>query len=177
MEDKFRVYLKPITNDDADDVVRWRNRESVKKYFIYQGTFTREGQLKWIENEVNTGNVIQFMIIEKNTDRSVGSVFIRDVNKEHRKGEFGIFIGEDDVHGIGYGSEAAQLILDYAFNEANLHRIYLRALADNERAIASYKKAGFQLEGILKDDVYVRGEFHDVAWMSIINPNELGDNK
>lgn len=164
------IYLRPITVDDTDDVIRWRNSDSVKKFFIYQGDFTREGQLRWLEEKVNTGNVIQFMIIEKESDKAVGSVYLRDVDLDHRKAEYGIFIGEEESRGKGYGTQAARLMLEYAFGEARLHRIYLRAFADNERAIASYKKVGFSVEGILKDDVCVRGEYRDIVWMAAINP-------
>lgn len=169
MEER-NIYLRPITTDDTDDVIRWRNSDNVKKYFIYQGDFTREGHLRWLEEKVNTGDVIQFMIIEKESDRAVGSVYLRDVDRDNGKAEYGIFIGEDDSRGKGYGTQAARLMLAYAFGEAGLHRIYLRAFADNERAIASYKKVGFSVEGILRDDVCIRGEYRDIAWMAAINP-------
>lgn len=171
----YRVYLKPISEDDADLIVAWRNSESVKKYFIYQGEFTHEGQLSWIRNRVNTGKVIQFIIIEKTTDKPIGSVFIRDIDPNHNKGEYGIFIGEDEYRGCGYGSEAAELIIDHAFNTAGLHRLYLRVLADNKRAVASYKKVGFVQEGLLKDDVCINGEYRDIIWMAMINPNDNGE--
>ena len=166
------IYLRPITIKDTDNIVRWRNSESVKQFFIYQGEFTREGHIKWMDTKVKTGNVIQFMIIEKSTHRSVGSVYLRDIDRAYKKAEFGIFIGEDDARGKGYGSSAAKLMLEYAFSEEKLHRIYLRAFADNERAIASYKKVGFELEGMLVDDVYVRGQYRTIAWMAAINPND-----
>lgn len=174
---KYDIYLQPITIDDTDNIVRWRNKESVRQYFIYQEEFTREGHLKWMETKVQTGEVAQFMIVEKATDRAVGSVFLRDIDRAHRKAEYGIFIGEDDARGKGYGSMAAELMLDYAFHELKLHRVYLRAFADNERAIASYQKAGFQIEGLLVDDVYVRDTFRNIVWMAAINPDDTYEKR
>lgn len=165
----FDVYLRPITVDDTDDIIRWRNSEGVRKYFIYQGEFTRESQLEWIETKIKTGEVIQFMIVEKRTDRAIGSVYLRDVDHDDHKAEYGIFIGGESEKGKGYGTQAAKLMIAYAFEELLLHKLYLRVLADNERAIACYKKAGFHLEGISKSDVYVRGAYRDVAWMAVIN--------
>ncbi len=172
MNEEYDVYLRSITLEDTDRVVSWRNNENVKKYFIYQGEFTREEHLKWLQDKVNVGQVVQFIIIEKRNERPIGSVYLRDVDREYQKAEYGIFIGEDDARGRGYGTQAAKLMLKYAFEEEKLHRIYLRAFADNERAIASYKKVGFFLEGILRDDVYVRGQYRDIAWMAAINPND-----
>lgn len=170
MEKQSEIYLRPMTVDDTDDIVKWRNSESVKQFFIYQGEFTRESHLNWIETRVNTGEVIQFMIVLKKNDKAIGSVFLRDVDMQNKKAEYGIFIGDESVRGKGYGSVAARLILKHAFYEAGLHRVYLRVLADNERAIKSYEKVGFKKEGYLTDDVFVRGSYRDVVWMAIVNP-------
>lgn len=170
--DECGIYIRPITLDDSDDIVRWRNSEGVKKYFIYQDDFTREEHIKWYNTKIQTGEAIQFIIVEKSTEKSIGSVYLRDIDLIHKKAEYGIFIGEKAAKGKGYGTQAAKLILEYAFQNVKLHRVYLRVYADNERAIASYKNAGFSLEGILKDDVFVRGEYRDIAWMAITNEEE-----
>ena len=56
-------------------------------------------------------------------------------NQEHKKAEYGIFIGEDTAVGKGFGSEAARLAVDYGFEELGLHKIFVRAFADNAGAI------------------------------------------
>ena len=53
-----KVYLRPMTIEDTDKIVRWRNNPRVRKNFIYQKPFTRQGHLTWIEEKVNTGEVI-----------------------------------------------------------------------------------------------------------------------
>lgn len=173
MEQKGEIYLRPIEVDDTDDIVKWRNSESVKQFFIYQGEFTREGHLNWLETKVKTGEVIQFMIVLKESNKAIGSVFLRDVDMQNKKAEYGVFIGDESARGKGYGSDAARLILRHAFQEAGLHRVYLRAFADNERAIASYEKVGFKKEGLLIDDVFVRGSYRNIVWMAITNPEDV----
>lgn len=163
------IVLRPLTVEDTDLIVKWRNDENVKKYFIYQGEFTKEGHLHWVDTKIKSGEVVQFIIVENETNSPIGSVYIRDIDYSNKKAEYGIFIGEENAKGKGYGTQAAKLMIAYAFDELKLHRLYLRVYADNERAIASYKKAGFSLEGILKDDVYVRDEYRDIAWMAITN--------
>lgn len=166
------IYLRPITMKDTDLILKWRNDEDVKKYFIYQQDFTEEGHLRWMNTKVKNGSVIQFIIMEVGINNPVGSVYLQDVDYEYKKAEYGIFIGENSARGKGYGTQAAKLMLEYAFRKAKLHRVYLRAFADNIRAITSYEKAGFVLEGILRDDVYVRNEYRDIVWMAAINPEE-----
>ena len=61
-------------------------------------------------------------------------------------------------------------MLRYCFREAGLHRVYLRALADNAQAISSYEKAGFVREGYLRDDVRIEGEYRDIVGMAALGP-------
>ena len=98
-----KVYLRLMTQEDTDLIVSWRNEDFVRKNFIYQKPFTREGHLNWIRTMVDTGKVIQFIICTKE-DEPVGSVYLRDIDRTHRKAEYGIFIGEKDALSRGYGT-------------------------------------------------------------------------
>lgn len=163
------IYLRPMTREDTDLIVKWRNKDFVRKNFIYQKPFTREGHLHWIETMVETGRVVQFLICTKD-DVPVGSVYLRDIDEVHHKAEYGIFIGEEDALSKGYGTEAARLMTEYAFQELKLHKLMLRVLAGNERAKRSYEKAGFVQEAYLKDDVCLEDGYRDVILMAILNP-------
>lgn len=169
INEQVGIYLREMTYDDTDDIVRWRNSEGVRKNFIYQGLFTKESHENWIKTMVETGRVVQMMICETATKRAVGSVYIRDIDKTHNKGEYGIFIGEEGARGKGYGTAAAKLMIGYCFEELGLHRLFLRVYADNIQAIRSYEKGGFKKEAYLRDDVFVDGRYRDIVLMGIIN--------
>lgn len=137
------VYLRPMEEADADSIVTWRNKEWVRRNFIYQKPFTREGQLNWLHTQVEPGHVAQFIICEKNAGRPVGSVYFRDIDRIKKCAEYGIFIGEEDAVGKGYGTQAARLALHTAFVELGLESVFLRVFEDNIGARKSYEKAGF----------------------------------
>ena len=164
------IYLRLMTREDTDLIVAWRNSDDVRKNFIYQEPFTRQGHEDWIRNMVEKGKVVQDIICDLASDRPLGSVYIRDIDRQHNKAEYGIFIGEAHARGRGIGTAAAKLMLRYCFAEEKLHRIYLRALAGNERAIRSYEKAGFRKEACLKDDVRIDGKYCDIIWRAAISP-------
>lgn len=168
-DEQAGIYLRRMTYEDTKKIVEWRNSDSVRKRFIYQGLFTKESHENWIKTMVETGKVVQMIICEIGTDKPVGSVYVRDIDKTHHKAEYGIFIGEKDARGKGYGTAAAKLMVRYCFEELALHRLFLRVYAENERAIRSYEKAGFVKEALLRDDVYIDGEYKDIVLMGILN--------
>lgn len=182
MQEKYRdevagIYLRLMTYDDTDLIVKWRNSDAVRKNFIYQALFTRESHENWIRTKVETGDVVQTIICDIATDTPLGSVYIRDIDRQHNKAEYGIFIGEASARGRGIGTAAARLMLRYCFEEEGLHRVYLRALSGNEQAIRSYEKAGFVKEGFLKEDVCIDGQYRDVVWMAAVAQEEAASMK
>ena len=164
----MNVSIRPITEADTPKIVKWRNTPSVVEHFIYRTPLTEEAHLNWFHNRVQTGDVAQFMITDTETGEEVGSVYLRDIDRDNRKCEYGIFIGEDSCRGKGIGSRAAQLALEYAFEELGMNRVFLRGFADNEIAINSYKNAGFQVEGTFRDDVMIDGVGYDMVFMAIL---------
>lgn len=168
-----KIYLRLMTEEDTDMIIAWRNSDAVRKNFIYQELFTREGHLNWIRTMVDTGRVVQKIICMVDSDKPVGSVYIRDIDLQHRKAEYGIFIGEESARGKGIGTQAASMMLQYCFEELKLHRVFLRAFADNMQAIRSYEKAGFVREAYLHDDVCIDGKFRDIVLMAKLNPEEV----
>ena len=165
------IYLRPMTYEDTDRIVAWRNSDGVRRNFIYQKPFTREGHETWIRSMIETGKAVQMIICDTAGDEPLGSVYIRDIDRQHNKAEYGIFIGEESARGRGIGTAAARLMLQYCFREEKLHRVYLRAFSANLPAIRSYEKAGFVREGLLCQDVCIDGVYHDIVWMAALNPD------
>lgn len=157
--------LRPIQDSDTDNIVLWRNKEEVRSQFIFRDTLTPEMHRNWLRDKVYTGLVIQYII--EWDGRSIGSVYLRDIDLKNESGEFGIFIGETGERGKGIGSLTAKAFTEYCF-ELGFHRIFLRVLDTNAIAKGSYVKAGFILEGTARDMVYIGGVRYDVTFMSIL---------
>ena len=161
-----KLSLRPITDADTADIVRWRNDPEVWKFFLFRDPFTPEMHRDWLRNKVETGKVIQYIIVEHESGQSVGSVYFRDVDEKNESAEYGIFIGEPWARNRGLGTETARLFTAFGLDVLRLHRISLKVLGDNAVARHSYEKAGFQIEGVFRDYVKLDGVFTDVVFMA-----------
>ena len=88
------IYLKDISIDDSEMIIKWRNDISVKKYFIYQDDISIEDQTRWIKEMVNTGKVIQSIIYLKENDEPVFSDAMDD-RLEFATIEYEVYIPTD----------------------------------------------------------------------------------
>ena len=100
--------------------------------------------------------------------RLIGNCTFFDLEPEARSAEVGIMIGDKSVWNQGLGTEAMGLLLRIAFETMNLNRVFLRVYAYNQRAVRAYEKAGFILEGTMRQAVYKHGKFGDVNFMSVL---------
>ena len=106
-------------------------------------------------------------------DLSIGTVFLRDVDRVNGSGVVGIFLGDRRYLGQGYGTDALNALVDFGFGELRLERIELEVFDFNLRAIRSYAKAGFKTDAILRHARFHRGAHHDVHIMSILRDDWL----
>ena len=160
----YEVTIRPITYDDTENIVKWRNSESVNSRFIDRRLFTKESHEAWLKKYVETGKVAQFIILLDG--EAVGSVYLRDIDPDKKEAEYGIFIGEESARGKGVGTKSAKLILKYAFEELNLEEICLRVFKDNPGAVRSYEKAGFKKIDRV-DTLNIDGETLEVIFMEL----------
>ncbi len=98
----------------------------------------------------------------------IGQCGLFNPERVARTMELGITVGDKDYWGRGYGREAVQLVVDYAFTYCNVRKVHLGVLSNNPRAIAAYTKAGFVEEGRQREQAWSAGEYVDLILMGII---------
>ncbi len=161
-----KVYLRPIIKKDIIYLNKWKNDEETYMYLGggYMPT-SIDQQEKWLDEMIDTtGNNKRFLICD-NKDTPVGMVGLYNINHIHRTCEIGIYIGNKDSKGKGYGSEACQLIEKFAKEYLNLRKIKLSVVSDNKVAIYMWKSLGYQKVGEYIDDRFIKGEYKSVTLM------------
>ncbi len=121
-----------------------------------------------IEKEQSEGQAIAFAIRTLDADRLIGFVALDGLNWAHGDSFIGIGIGDRAYWGKGYGTDAMRVLLRYAFTELNLHRLSLNVFSYNQRAIRSYEKAGFVVEGRQRQALRRDGQYHDLIFMGVL---------
>lgn len=162
-----KVYLAPYNKEDAEIYANWLNDFKITDYLGNSNKIvTLESEEKYLEEQIEAEAT--FAIVELKEDKLIGSISLNNINHFKRKATLGIFIGDTDFRGIGYGTEAIQLILDYGFNYLNLNNINLDVIEFNERAINCYKKCGFTEMGRRRKCEFINGKYYDTIQMDIL---------
>ncbi|MGH2444506.1 MAG: GNAT family N-acetyltransferase [Candidatus Limnocylindria bacterium] len=168
-----RVFLRPMERSDAELYRRWRAHARV-------ATAASLGRpLSLAEVEVRIGRSAEhedgyaFLICLLDDERPIGEASLFALDVAHGNAELGIFIGEPDEWGKGYGTDAVNALVDFGFGELRLERIWLNVWTENERARRSYEKAGFVHEGTLRHDRFEGGRFTDGHIMSLLRDEWL----
>jgi RimJ/RimL family protein N-acetyltransferase len=166
-----RVKLGPIKREYIDSFLRWFNDPEITQYLMAYLPMTRMAEEAWMENLKDRDDTIRFSIVipqEDGSEKLIGNCGIHNINWKNRVAEVGIVIGEKEYQNKGFGTEAMELLLEYAFNTVNLHRIELFTYEYNPRAIKSYIKVGFVEEGRRRQFMYFKGKYYDAIMMGIL---------
>lgn len=170
----MRVYLRALELSDVEYLVKWRNDPEVTSSLGGNTFFVsvyREAD--WIKNAILNDTVnLRLSICLVENDLHIGIVNLTSISWINRSAEFSIMLGDKSQWGKGLGAEATKLMLKHAFEELNLHRVYLTVRNDNASAIKLYKKAGFKQEGIMRESVFKNNKYVTMNLMSILK-NEL----
>jgi RimJ/RimL family protein N-acetyltransferase len=114
-----------------------------------------------MEEDLEERDSITFVVHTLDGDKAIGFVSLNAISWNNRDAWVGIGLWDADYRGKGYGTDAMRLVLRYAFTELNLHRVTLGVFEYNPRAQRSYQKAGFTLEGRVRQELNRNGQRWD----------------
>lgn len=163
-----RVRLVPLENIHSEYIVKWRNDPQISQFLFSSDWITLESHNLWLKKYWISSTRKEFVIYIIQGDIPIGTIGLSAIDYENKKAEYGIIIGENKYSGKGYAKEASQLILEYAFGELNLNKVFLKVFEDNIRAISMYKTLGFIIEGTLREDVLKNEVYRNVIVMSLL---------
>jgi RimJ/RimL family protein N-acetyltransferase len=166
-----RIRLRGVEPEDLPLFVEWLNDPEVTEGLMFLAPLSLEDEKRWFEKLADHSPAERPLVIEiREGDawRMVGNCEFHHISQTNRSADVGIFIGDKSLWNSGYGTETMQLLLKHGFESLNLNRISLVVYDDNPRAIRAYEKAGFVLEGRLRQARYKHGKYKDELIMSVL---------
>lgn len=100
--------------------------------------------------------------------KPIGIATLQNLQYKNSNIHLGIYIGEKKEREKGYAKEALHMLLDIAFKEMNLNKIIISVLSNNEISLNFFKKNKFKIEGVLREEIYQNGEYHDLIRMGLL---------
>lgn len=167
-----RLMLRELTNADSQEVRRMAGEKEVACNTLNMPYPYLEGMAEeWIESlnhDFQAGRSVVFGVCQLKQNKLAGAIGLT-IRKEFRVAEMGYWIGRE-YWNQGYCTEAVKAILLYAFDELNLHKVFANYFANNPASGRVMQKAGMHFEAILKSHMWHWGEYKDLMYYSIFNP-------
>jgi RimJ/RimL family protein N-acetyltransferase len=164
-----KCYLSPWDTSDAEKCCKWFNDTEISVYLtLSAGLFSVEKQREILENSAKQDNEKFFAIVDIKDDELIGGCGLNKINYVNSIANMGIFIGEKENWGKGYGEDAVNLILDFGFNVLNFNSVQLRVFDFNKRGIRCYEKCGFKYVAKIRQKFFFGGKYHDTIIMDIL---------
>ncbi|WP_348626907.1 GNAT family N-acetyltransferase [Rhizobium leguminosarum] len=168
------IELRPASSADLDARLSLGNHADIIEMFGVSRSdvrpLTREGASQWLQKLI--GNPTAWVIDVHG--RLVGEIRLDNLDLHDRRATMAVGIFDPQLLGKGLGSASIRLVLEHAFTHLQLHRIGIRVLAYNTRAIRAYEKCGFVQEGREREAAFVNDVWHDDVMMGLLETEHQG---
>lgn len=170
----MRIFLRPITEKDTTNIVQWRNSDKVRGHCFTKAPITNDSHLRFYKENILTGKYKQFIVerVEEETGVAsypIATVYLKDIDYDNRRCELCIFTSDDVEWNTEGQSIAVKKLLEIAFTELGMHKVFSYVFYKYPEEVELLKKAGFSAEAILKEEALdENGHYNDIVRLSII---------
>jgi ElaA protein len=168
--DRSRVVLRPLGEEDVDDILSWVNDPNVVgNLAAFSGKpFTREDELNYVRAMQASTSDRVFSVLAADDGRYLGQVGLHQIHARSKVGRMAVVIARRGEMGKGFGSAAVASLLDQAFGAEGLRKVWLMVFAHNHRSLGIYARIGFQVEGRLRGEYFHEGDWHTMVRMGLL---------
>lgn len=162
------VGLRPVLEQDLQSLTRWRDNEFACPLYYSLALMSEWALRNWLRALLGDSSRMRFMVQVLDGQATVGIVGLEHIDYRNQSAELAGLIIDPEQRGRGLGTSAVGILLQYAFNDLNLHRVFARIHASNGPAQRVVAKAGLQSEGTARQCDFHNGAYVDVIYMSIL---------
>ena len=163
--------LRRLEKKDVPYMLEWMHDPDINSIFSVDfASFTEKMAEEFVERSFSTEN--QHFAVVNSQDEYQGTISLKNISAKDHNAEYAV-VFRKQAHGTGISSAATKEILEYAFNNLKLERVYLNVLEENYRARAFYKKMGFIEEGVFRKHKCIKGRLQDLYWFGILKESYI----
>jgi ribosomal-protein-alanine N-acetyltransferase len=165
-----RLLLREPTQADGESLFAFTTDPLITRYLAFVSPRSIDETRAFIsrcEEFRRQDREYVFVIADRTSDAPCGVTALRHLDQLARTAQIGTWVGRQHW-GHGVNAEAKALLLDYAFDGLELHRIEARIAIDNQRSRRAFERLGGRREGTLKESFHKDGAFHDQALYAIL---------
>ena len=159
-----KIKLRAVEPEDLELLYTWENMSAFWEAGNTRQPYSKFALKEYISNthvDIYESNQLRLMIVDKNTDNTVGTVDLFDFDIHHSRIALGLFVAPE-YQGNGYAKSALQLVEDYVFEFLKINQLYCHISANNEASIKMFRKENF-IEVTLKNWIKTKSGFDDIV--------------
>jgi len=166
-----KIYLRALEPEDLEFVYAVENNEAIWEVSNTQTPYSRFLIRQYLENahqDIYEAKQLRLAICKNNSAEALGLIDLFDFDPKNKRAGVGIIILEENNRYSGYGSEALDLLIRYAFEQLQLHQLYANISTENIASLSLFATFGFEKIGVKKDWNFTNNRFHDEALFQLI---------
>jgi diamine N-acetyltransferase len=166
------IYLRALEPEDLDFIYAIENDESIWEVSNTQTPYSKFLIRQYLENahqDIYEAKQLRMAICVNNNNNAIGLIDLFDFDPKNKRAGIGIVIQNKEDRSKGFGKEALQLLIDFAFTHLHLHQLYANIGAKNEHSLNLFSTFGFQKIGLKKDWIFINSNFQDEYIYQLIN--------
>ncbi len=167
-----KTVLRPVSKSDIPLLWHWINDPEVREFVSHDLPNTEKQEEEWV-NTIGSDDKNIVLIIETNERVPIGVISLNYIKWRDRVATTGTIIGEKQFWNKGYGTDAKMILLDYAFNTLNLHKICSAVIDFNKRSLRYSLHCGYKIEGTRKRHIFKKGRYRDLIELGLFKEDWL----
>ena len=165
--------LRALEREDLERCYRWMNDPNIVRTLKSRYPIAFQSEAEWLEHAIASNANERHFAVERRDDRShIGNASLHNIDWVSRTAWFGLFIGEPTAWNRGFGTDAIQTLVRFAFEDMNLVKLRVNVFDYNEKAKHVLTTHGFVEEGKLRRDFFREGTYHDIVILSVFRDRD-----
>jgi len=166
------VYLRALEPEDLEFIYKIENDENIWEVSNTQTPYSKFLIRQYLENahqDIYEAKQLRLAICKVNSAEAIGLIDLFDFDPKNKRAGIGIIIQHEVHRNNGFGNEALSLLIDYSFQQLQLHQLYANIYTENKPSISLFTTFGFEKVGVKKDWNFTSNSYQDEALFQLLN--------